>query len=64
MSKRDLILGAVDDLIANFLYYDRKSDEQLMLGDIEKSIENNEISVEEIVSRFTTKLKEGLKNGS
>ena len=56
-SRRDLIFGTVDDMIANFLYYDRKGDEELVLGDIEKTIEAGEISVEEIIARFTEELK-------
>lgn len=57
MNRRDLILVNVSDLIANFLYYDRKGDEELVLGDIEKAIEAGEVSVDEIIARFTEELK-------
>tara|TARA_R110000772_G_scaffold24212_2_gene64119 strand:+ start:2253 stop:2441 length:189 start_codon:yes stop_codon:yes gene_type:complete len=55
------ILNAVDDLMGSFLYYDRKEDEDLPSGEIESSIKNNEISVDEIVEKFKTCLMDGLK---
>lgn len=62
MNKHDLILVVISDLVAKFLFYDRKSDEDLGVGDIEKAIESGEISVDEMTARFAAELKEGLQS--
>lgn len=59
-TRRQHILDTVDDLVTNFLYYDRKEDEELPRGAIEAAIQSGEISVIEIVSYFSDKLKDGL----
>ena len=62
MKKRnELILGRVEDLVANFLYYDRKEDEDLPRGVIEKAIKKQEITIEEIVNKFKKSIIEGIK---
>jgi len=58
MADKQMVLNAIDDMIRNFLYYDRKEDEDLPRGEIERFIEEGELSVEEIVERFTTSLRE------
>jgi hypothetical protein len=45
----------------DFLYYDRKEDETLEVGDIEASILNNEITADEIVARFKESFDRGIK---
>ena len=59
---KQIILNAVLDLVSSFLYYDRKEDEDLPCGEIEKAIKNQEISITEIEEYFSKKLREGLKN--
>jgi hypothetical protein len=54
-----LFLGTISDLVADFLYYDRKKDEQLPRGAIEAAIAAKEITFDEIVSKFTDELKRG-----
>lgn len=49
---KDFILKATTDLVSSFLYYDRKEDDILPVGEIEKAIKNGEISIEDIVDRF------------
>ena len=61
MNKRDLILGTIEDLISDFLYYDRKEDEELFRGDIEEAIESGVVTIEEIVEKFSSELKKHLK---
>jgi hypothetical protein len=51
-TRRELILGTVDDLVGQFMYYDRKEDEQLPRGQIEEAIAAGEVSVDEIVAAF------------
>jgi hypothetical protein len=59
---KSLILGTVEDLVSKFLYYDRKNDEDLRVGDIDKAIENGYVSTDEIVEVFKEKLLEGLRS--
>lgn len=61
MNKRDLILGNVEDLISDFLYYHRKEDEDLLVGDIEEAIESGVVTIEEIVEKFSSELKKHLE---
>jgi hypothetical protein len=58
-SRRSLILDTVTDLVSNFLFYDRKDDEDLPRGSIEEAIEKGEISAAEIVERFRKCLSDG-----
>lgn len=60
MSKKQLILNVVDTLVSSFLYYDRKEDEDLPRGEIEKCISNGDISIDEIVSFFRDRLMKGV----
>lgn len=45
----------------NFLYYDRKSDEDLPMGVIEETIKNGLITVDEIVAKFKAELEKELE---
>jgi len=58
MEIKESILLKVDDLVSDFLYYDRKEDEELPRGEIEKAINNGDITIDEIVSYFKLKLIE------
>lgn len=40
----------IEDLVTDFLYYDRKEDEDLPLNTIEEVVKNGEITKEEIVN--------------
>lgn len=51
-STRDKILDAVQDLAGDFMYYDRKNDEELSADDIETALENGDITIDEIVEAF------------
>lgn len=57
---RELISGVVEDLVSDFLYYDRKEDEELPEGAVEQAIEDGHITVDQIVARFKYYLEEGL----
>jgi len=52
------INSAIEDLVSDFLYYDRKEDEELKVGDIEKAIEKGEITIEQIVDKFKNRIIE------
>jgi hypothetical protein len=55
------IIDTVDDLVANFLFYDRKEDEDLTLGAIEEAIKDGTITIRDIVEKFEIELRNGLK---
>ena len=55
---KEYIFGSVEDLVSNFLYYDRKEDEDLPVGKIEELIEDKTISIDELVERFRQALLE------
>lgn len=51
-TRRELIIANVKDLLAGLMYYDRKEDEELGVGEIEAAITNNEITAQEIADVF------------
>jgi len=55
--RKDVILGVVGDLVANFMYYDRKEDECLPRGAIEKAIEVGAITEDEIIEKFASEIR-------
>jgi len=57
---KQLILANVLDLVADFLYYDRKEDEDLPSGSIERALINKDITVDEITDAFKNELHERL----
>jgi hypothetical protein len=59
-SLKQLILGTVEDMVADFLYYDRKEDEDLPRGAIEEAVAQGQITIDEIVNQFRQSLEEAL----
>jgi len=60
MSTKEIILGTMEDMVSDFLYYDRKEDEDLPLGFIENAINTHEIDIKDIVTKFEAELLKGL----
>ena len=58
--QRDLIAGRVEATVSNFLYYDRKDDEELGTDDLEEAIHEGVLSVEDIVEFFKAELEHNL----
>jgi hypothetical protein len=58
---KEIILSAITDLSSNFLYYDRKEDEDLSSEDIEDAVENGIITIDEMVEEFRRNLEDTLK---
>jgi hypothetical protein len=48
--------AAVQDLIADLLYYGRKEDEDLKLGEIEEAIRLGTFSADDVVAWFRSEL--------
>lgn len=51
-SRRQNILDTASDLMSNFLYYDRKEDEDLGRGEIAKALQSGEVTIDELLSIF------------
>lgn len=60
-TRREHILGAISDMMADFLYYHRKEDAQLPCGAIEEAIQNGEVTVEEMVEAFEAELRSSVE---
>ena len=58
--RKEVILGVVEDLVADFLYYNRKEDECLPRGEIEKAVQRGVITADEIAEAFARSLKENI----
>ena len=54
------IFGTVDDLVADFLYYDRKEDEDLPREAIDDAVREGVVTVDEVVAKFRQCLTDGL----
>ena len=54
------IENTIEDLVSVFLYYDRKEDEDLLRGAIEKAIKDGLITKEQIIKKFSESLNKGL----
>jgi hypothetical protein len=57
---KEIIEGTISDLVSGFLYYDRKEDEELPRGEIERLLDEGVITAEWIVEKFAEKLREYL----
>ena len=57
-----IILATIDDLVGSFLYYDRREDEELETGMIEKAVVQGDITVDEITDHFKKLINENLND--
>ena len=57
---KELILNTVKDLVGDFLYYDRKEDEDLPRGAIEEAVKDGVIQIEDMVELFRNELINGI----
>lgn len=58
---KDYILGAVRDNAANFVYYDRKEDEDLSASQLKSAVALGIITIDEIAEVFKEVLTKSLK---
>lgn len=58
---KEIIEYTIEDLVADFLFYDRKEDEDLPKGAIETAIKKGEITQGQIVNKFAECLAESLE---
>lgn len=60
-TKKEIALCETDNLVGELLYYGRREDEDLERGEIETMIATGDLTVEEILARFESALREALK---
>lgn len=60
MSRRDLILATISDLVIDFCVYNREDDEELTNDDLLQAIDKGEITISEMAKAFKKGLKEHL----
>lgn len=53
--------GYIDDMVSDFLYYNRKEDDNLPVGAIEEAVKSGELTIDEMVECFRKHLKEGIE---
>lgn len=51
----------ISDLVSKFLYYDRKEDEDLVLGEIENMVADGVITIDDMVESFRMYLKDSIR---
>lgn len=54
---KKLILATISDLCSNFLYYDRKDDEDLTMEQLNEAVASGEITIDEMVDAFRRHLE-------
>ncbi len=55
-TRREVIMDLICDTVMDLLYYDRKEDSVIGVGDIEDAITKGEITAEEIITLFGNEL--------
>lgn len=58
---KQTILDTISDLCTDFLYYDRKEDEDLTMEQLNEAVKNGEITIDEMVAEFRKHLENTFK---
>lgn len=58
---KEEIIKTIQDLCSNFLYYDRKEDEDLTMEQLNKAVKDGEITIDEMVAEFRRNLEATFK---
>lgn len=58
---KETIINTIKDLCADFLYYDRKEDEDLSADDLEEAVKNGTVTIDEMVETFRKQLEDTLR---
>jgi hypothetical protein len=59
-TRREIIRDTIDDLVSDFLYYDRKEDEDLPRDAVNEAVASGEVTIAELVDWFRDSLTGGL----
>ena len=55
---KQTILNTISDLCSDFLYYDRKEDEELSVEQLNNAVADGEITIDEMVAEFKKHLED------
>ena len=58
---KQIILDKISDLCSDFLYYDRKEDEDLTVEQLNEAVNSGEITIDEMVLEFRKHLENTFK---
>jgi len=58
---KQTILDTISDLCSDFLYYDRKEDEDLTMEQLNEAVKQGEITIDEMVEEFRKHLENTFK---
>jgi hypothetical protein len=58
MTDKQTILDTVGDLVMDFMYYDRKEDGELGVGDIEIALDEGVITIDELTETFKKEIED------
>jgi hypothetical protein len=58
---KQTILDTISDLCSDFLYYDRKEDEDLTMEQLNEAVKSGEITIDEMVTEFRKHLENTFK---
>jgi len=59
---KQTILDTISDLCQDFLYYDRKEDEELTMEQLNEAVKSGEITIDEMVLEFRKNLENSFRN--
>jgi len=58
---KEIILKTNADLASDFLYYDRKEDEELSANQLKEAVKSGEITIDEMAAEFRKHLENTFK---
>ena len=61
MASKETVMNTINDTVCDLLIYNRKEDEELPIGEIERMVSEGEVTVEEIVNEFQSVLVKTIK---
>ena len=59
-TKKEIVVSIIKDTVSDFLYYDRKEDEEMSREDIQRVFDDGLITIDEAVNLFREELINGL----
>ena len=59
---KEEVIATIGDLCSDFLYYDRKEDEDLSMDKLNKAVADGEVTVDEMVAEFRKNLENTFKS--
>lgn len=55
---KKIILDTIGDLCSDFVFYDRKEDEELSIEQLKEAVNSGETTIDEMVAEFRKNLEE------